>query len=97
MSQDNKKDKDKKTLIEKIEEVYFEVHEDSLHKIIEDALKVSKHIAEGKEANFGAKELIAGTLDVVEGAKKVLKNKEIKEKEDKDAKDKKDKENEEDN
>lgn len=65
----------KKTIIEKIDQVHFDVPTDSLHNLIADALAVSAHIANGTEAKFTSKEFVAGTLDVIDGVKTVLKAK----------------------
>ena len=70
---DQKSTEKKKSLIERLDSVADPLPDNSLHNFIEDALAVSAQISKGTEPKITSKEIAAGTLEVINGVKKVIK------------------------
>lgn len=64
---------DRKSLIDRLDSIKINVPDNALSSIVEDAAAVTAKIAKGQEAKVGSKEVVAGTLNTINGLTKVFK------------------------
>ena len=63
----------RRSLIEKLDSIKFDVSDDAITNAISDAAAVTAKITQGAKPDLSAKNLVKGTLNVMDSVGKVLK------------------------
>lgn len=64
---------ERRSLIDRLDKIKFDVPDDALSSIVQDAAAVTAKITQGAKPDLSAKSLVKGTLNVMDGVGKVLK------------------------
>jgi len=64
---------ERRSLIDRLDKIKFDVPDNALSSIVEDAAAVTAKIAQGAKADVSTKTIVKGTLNVMDSVGKVLK------------------------